>query len=250
MSSEVELELELEVAVAAQAAARLAQERTQVQLRRVAVLTAVVLLLLAVATLAYVVVTSGKAQRAADAAVQASESNTAVLALLRSDAGERQADAEERTRQGNENTRSVLAELEKTRRARDEQVTAQLELVLELLTAEVRDPVNQENRPAPSLPPPGHARPSASAAPNRPAGLPHGRCPRHLPRPAVAWHPRRGRSAPPMASPEHGDLGDLSAVPAGQQLDVDDGDPADTALTGGDDTAALADVYADPEGHP
>ncbi len=37
-------------------------------------------------------------------------------------------------------------------------------------------------------------------------------------------------------------------VPIDQQLDVDDGDPADYALEGGADDD-LADVYANPEGH-
>lgn len=50
-----------------------------------------------------------------------------------------------------------------------------------------------------------------------------------------------------MTAPDT-DAGDLFAVDPAEQLDIDDGDPADTALEGGPDDD-LTDVYDDPEGH-
>lgn len=196
---------EVEVVVAAQAEASLRLERTNVLLRRVAVLTAAALVLLSAATLVYVVVTADRAARAAAASTDASEGNRRLLALLQSESDARAADLLA-SQQG---LRAGLAEVEAARLATDARRTAQLQLILDLLTAEVRDPANQENRGrAPRLQDASNPSPRAQPAPSSsrsPSPRPSpGRSPSPRPSPSpscATGQPVLGICVPPPRTP-------------------------------------------------
>lgn len=177
-------DLDLEVAVALQAAARLAQEKTQRRLRTIAALTAAILLLLSAGTLGYVAVIAGEARDAA-------RGNRELLAAFQADQKrDAQADAEA-ARLSAERFAEALATLTERADASDEQTTAQLQLVLDLLIAEVRNPENQEHRAGVDLAP----RPRPGTAP-RPR-----RSPRPAPSSSSSPRPRPSPSPAPSPSP-------------------------------------------------
>lgn len=179
-------DLDLEVAVALQAAARLAQERTQRRLRAVAVLTAVILLVLSTATLAYVAVIANESRRI-------SERNRELLAAFQAEQ-KRDAEADaDASRLAEQRFGEALATLSERADASDERITRQLQLVLDLLIAEVRDPNNRERRGEPALTP----RPRAGHDHHR---HPHPR-PQPRPRPSSSSRPTPRPTPAPSPTP-------------------------------------------------
>lgn len=156
-------DLELEVAAAATAEARLSQERTARWLRRVAGVTALLILALSVATLVYVVQAVGEARRAAEAALQASQGNRELLAAFQAGQAAQAKAEEERRRLTEQRLQRALAVVEQRRQDAEARTTAQLQLVLDLLVAEVRNPENQERQATPRLA--GSERPHARPTP-------------------------------------------------------------------------------------
>lgn len=184
-------DLELEVAAAAAAEARLSQERTQAWLRRVAGVTALVLVILSAATLAYVVV-------AVNRSAEVAQGNRELLAAFQADQEQRREDAVAEEEAAQQRLREALEALQRSRQESDDRITAQLQLVLDLLVAEVRRADERGTRAEAQADEPHRRHGRATPAPSPSPGQRPSPRPSQQPSPTPAPSPSPSCANPPV----------------------------------------------------